>query len=126
MAPGGASIGVALARMTRAAPVISATVSPRTRSAIRKPPICAGVASPDMITFERRFGLRLRSGLAGGERAPVAACIEAGRAHQAACPARCRGQGKEILQHRVAMLRRDALGMELHAVNVAARDGPGP
>ena len=38
----------ALARMTRAAPVISATVSPRTLMPIRKPPICAGVAVPDM------------------------------------------------------------------------------
>ena len=30
-------------------PVISSTVSPRTRSAIRKPPICDGVALPDMM-----------------------------------------------------------------------------
>jgi hypothetical protein len=29
--------------------VISSTVSPRTLSAIRKPPICAGVALPDII-----------------------------------------------------------------------------
>src|SRR5204862_547727 len=32
-----------------AAPVISSTVSPRTRSAIRKAPICAGVAAPAVI-----------------------------------------------------------------------------
>src|SRR5271165_830276 len=44
--PGGASIATAFARMIRAAPVISSTVSPRTLSAIRKAPICDGVASP--------------------------------------------------------------------------------
>ncbi len=49
MAPGGASIATAFARMIRAAPAISSTVSPRTRSAIRKPPICDGVASPLMM-----------------------------------------------------------------------------
>jgi hypothetical protein len=47
--PGGASIETAFARMIRAAPVISSTVSPRTRSAIRKAPICDGVASPLMM-----------------------------------------------------------------------------
>ena len=62
IAPGGASIGSALARMVRAAPVISSTVSPRTRSAIRKPPICDGVALPDMImsnAASASFSLRL-------------------------------------------------------------------
>ena len=49
MASGGAETRATLARMTRAAPVISSTVSPRTRSAIRKPPIWDGVASPDMM-----------------------------------------------------------------------------
>ncbi len=41
-------IGVARARITRAAPVISATVSPFRRMAVMKAPICAGVASPPM------------------------------------------------------------------------------
>jgi len=45
----GASTCRALARMVRTAPEISSTVSPRTRRAIRKAPICAGVASPDMM-----------------------------------------------------------------------------
>src|SRR5215471_5699041 len=44
--PGGASIPTAFARMIRAAPAISSTVSPRTLSAIRNAPICDGVASP--------------------------------------------------------------------------------
>src|SRR6201996_7922656 len=37
-----------LARIADTAPVISSTVSPRTRSAINSPPICEGVASPDI------------------------------------------------------------------------------
>src|ERR1700742_623602 len=37
-----------LPRIADTAPVISSTVSPRTRSAINKPPICEGVASPDI------------------------------------------------------------------------------
>ena len=49
MVPSGASIFSARARIACAPPVISSTVSPRTRSAIRKPPIWDGVASPAII-----------------------------------------------------------------------------
>ena len=49
MAPSGASMLSARARIACAPPVISSTVSPRTRSAMRKPPICDGVASPAII-----------------------------------------------------------------------------
>jgi len=49
MAPGGASTETTRARMTRAPPVSSSTVSPRTRSAIKKAPICAWPAPPDMM-----------------------------------------------------------------------------
>ena len=38
-----------LARIADTAPVISSTVSPRTRNAINSPPICEGVASPDIM-----------------------------------------------------------------------------
>src|SRR6266702_777208 len=38
-----------LARMAVTAPVIASTVSPRTRNAISNPPICEGVASPDIM-----------------------------------------------------------------------------
>jgi hypothetical protein len=38
-----------LARIVVTAPVISSTVSPRTRNAISRPPICDGVASPDIM-----------------------------------------------------------------------------
>ena len=49
IAPSGAVILSALARMAMAPPVISSTVSPRTRRAIRKAPIWDGVASPDIM-----------------------------------------------------------------------------
>src|SRR5947209_8240497 len=48
-ASGGALTRSILARIADTAPVISSTVSPRTRSAISKPPICDGVASPDIM-----------------------------------------------------------------------------
>src|SRR6201993_893485 len=48
-APAGAVTRSILARTAATAPVISSTVSPRTRSAIRSPPICEGVASPDIM-----------------------------------------------------------------------------
>ena len=40
---------VTRSRITRAAPVISATVSPFMRNAVMNEATCAGVASPDMI-----------------------------------------------------------------------------
>ena len=48
-ASAGASTRSILARIADTAPVISSTVSPRTRSAISNPPICEGVASPDIM-----------------------------------------------------------------------------
>src|ERR1700722_12688172 len=48
-APAGALTFSILARTAETAPVISSTVSPRTRSAINRPPSCDGVASPDII-----------------------------------------------------------------------------
>src|SRR4029077_10555025 len=47
-ASGGAVTRSILLRIAATAPVISSTVSPRTRSAISRPPICEGVASPDI------------------------------------------------------------------------------
>ena len=49
IAPSGALIVVALARMVVAAPVISSTVSPRVWRANSSPPICEAVASPDIM-----------------------------------------------------------------------------
>src|SRR5262249_33656890 len=48
IASGGAVTRSILERIAETAPVISSTVSPRTRSAINNPPICEGVASPDI------------------------------------------------------------------------------
>ena len=48
-ASAGASTRSILERIAETAPVISSTVSPRTRSAINRPPICEGVASPDIM-----------------------------------------------------------------------------
>ena len=50
MAPAGARTFLHFARMIVAAPVISSIDSPRSRRIIRKPPICAAVAWPDMMT----------------------------------------------------------------------------
>ena len=47
------------ARMVVTAPVISSTVSPRTRSAISRPPICEGVASPDIMLSKARAASRV-------------------------------------------------------------------
>jgi hypothetical protein len=49
IAPSGASTLSIFARMVVTAPVISSTVSPRTRSPISNAPICEGVASPDIM-----------------------------------------------------------------------------
>src|ERR1700754_4650871 len=49
MASAGACTFSILPRIAATAPVISSTVSPRTRSAISRPPICEGVASPDIM-----------------------------------------------------------------------------
>ena len=70
MAPSGASILSILARMVRTAPVISATVSPRTRSAIRKAPICVGVASPDI-----RISKACSASCSSSDRPPATAAI---------------------------------------------------
>src|SRR5437870_6996774 len=70
--PGGASIASALARMIRAAPVISSTVSPRTRSPIRKAPICDGVALPLMMMSKAASASLSESGR------PAATCASSG------------------------------------------------
>ena len=54
MASAGARTRSILSRIAVTAPVISSTVSPRTRRAISSPPICEGVASPDIIVSKPR------------------------------------------------------------------------
>src|SRR3990170_3033810 len=135
MAPSGARTLTARARMARAAPAISSTVSPRTRLPIRRAPICASVAAPDMISAKisaasfsvnvspaatlRRAGRRSASdavlasaGLEGTGRFSLRrtsrAPLDAGKVEEV---------GKELM----AVLRRDALGMELHPMHGIAR-----
>src|SRR5262249_42000582 len=54
MASAGARTRNIFWRIAVTAPVISSTVSPRTRSAIKRPPIWEGVASPDIIVLKPR------------------------------------------------------------------------
>src|SRR5882672_9941640 len=118
IAPSGASIGNALARIVRAAPVISSTVSPRTLSAIRKPPICAGVALPDIIASK---AVAASSSLSRSPaatrpisvlRSSMSEVIGGGSCRDA----RRRRQAQEIAEQLMTADRGDALGMELDAV----------
>src|SRR5450830_849584 len=135
IASGGAFTPSILARMVVTAPVSSSTVSPRTRNAISSPPICEGVASPDIM---RSKALAASSRVSG---APVATlAISALKSSATACPStrrvhggrragrRCArapaalrvpggGESEKILQHQMAVFGGDALGMELHAVH---------
>jgi hypothetical protein len=73
--------------MMRAAPVISSTLSPRTRSAIRNAPICDGVALPLMmisnaasasLSFKRRpVATAASSGLRSPAGTLIARCSSA-------------------------------------------------
>src|SRR5262249_17799378 len=128
-ASGGAATRSIFSRITVTAPVISSTVSPRTRSAINSPPICEGVASPDIMRSKPRAASSRVS------EAPVAALAMSvlkssvtvaslGRAAAHLAPRTPvavgvpgSGQVEEILQNDVAMLGRDAFRMELHAVH---------
>src|SRR5438874_12459349 len=127
MASSGASTASVFSRIVRTAPVISSTVSPRTRSAISKPPICEGVASPDIMRSNARADSSsvkaaplatlaisaLRSSMYAAplmrERAPARLGVPGG------------GELEEILQDHVPLLRGDAFGVELHAVDRQAR-----
>ena len=107
------------------APVISSTVSPRTRSAIRKAAdLGIGVASPDsMVSKASRASSRDRD-------APVATLAMKGlkssmgtrsgwlRSGRGSVPRDHRSaRSRKLLQDRRAMLRGDALGVELHAMH---------
>ena len=118
------------ARSICAAPVISSTVSPRTRSAIRKAPICAGVAAPAVIWSSavrisssvsvappETFWIRWRSSCEGW----AVHGLGSQAAWRAARTLRRRGAHagdlEEVGEQRVAVLGGDALGVELHAVH---------
>ncbi len=113
------------ARMARAAPTSSSTVSPFMRSATSSAPICAGVASPVHQAQHDRCTCRPRrdSGL------PTACWIAswmfmvAESAERPQRPARLR---EEVLQQLLAFERQDRLGMELHALDADARGAARP
>src|ERR1700720_602978 len=134
IASGGACTRSIFARMTLTAPVISSTLSPRTRNAIRSPPICDGVASPDIICSKAVAASSRASA------APVATLAMsdlnstvtarpsidprprwASSGFTSAAPSaraipRLRNV-EEIFQEQMTVLRRDAFGMELHAMH---------
>src|SRR5579875_2145716 len=128
MASAGAFTRSIFARIVVTAPVISSTVSPRTRNAINSAPICDGVASPDIMRSNAEADssrVRLapvatlaRSALnSSAMSAPLNRRLAARRG--AAATARIpRGREIEkILQDEMAVFRSDAFGMELHAMD---------
>src|SRR5438309_4857330 len=103
--------------MAVTAPVISSTVSPRTRNAIRKPPIWAGVTSPDSIVS------KASSASARVSVEPVATLAMRGLNASMSFLFGCRplasgvprrGDIEEVFQDQRPVLGKDALGMELH------------
>src|SRR5262245_21339158 len=127
-ASSGTATRIMRARSICAAPVISSTVSPRTRSAIRKAPICAGVAAPAVIWSSavrissslsvapcETFWIRCRNS-GEGWASMVASCRVAGGVN-VATPRRQTGEIEEVGEQRVSVLGGDALGVELHAVD---------
>src|SRR6185503_13575990 len=129
MASAGTSTPFMRERSICAAPVISSTVSPRTRSAIRKAPICAGVAAPAVIwssavriSFSvgvappKTYWIRARNSCEGWASIVRLSGGVAEGAHVAAAWAEP-GDLQEVGEQRVAVLGGDALGVELHAVH---------
>src|SRR5579884_3928745 len=134
MASGGASTRSILARMALTAPVISSTVSPRTRRPISSAPICDGVASPAIICSKA---------LAASSRpsdAPVATLAMMprnstvtwvpliNRGARSLRPGRralppsirgipCRSDVEKIPQHEMSVFGGDAFRMKLHAMD---------
>src|SRR5690606_5141795 len=99
MAPAGAFTVSILPRMVATAPEISSTVSPRTRSAIRKPPIWLGVASPDIMMSK---ACRASSKVSSPPPATLAICDF--RSAIAGCAAPCLLDGRAVDPHRVVAL----------------------
>src|SRR4051794_6617272 len=107
--------------MVVTAPVISSTVSPRSRSPISRPPICEGVASPD-IMWSNALADSSRDSVAPVATLPMSDLKSSMLSSmRLAAPAGLRvpgrGEIEKILQNRVAVFGRDAFGMKLHAMN---------
>src|SRR5512139_1841602 len=131
-ASGGAFTPSIFARIVVTAPVISSTVSPRTRNAISSPPICEGVASPDIMrsnALAASSRVRLApvatlamSALKSSAMVDISSSRVHGRdfAHGYRAPSAlgvpCCGEFEKILQHQMSVLGGDALGMKLYAM----------
>src|SRR6516164_1098610 len=143
----GAATRSILPRMAVTAPVISSTVSPRTRNPISSAPICDGVASPDIICSKAvaassrvsaapvatlpnsplKFPVTVTPSIDPRPRLRARELPQVwlhARRTALAPPGRripgCRDVEK-ILQHQVAMLGGDAFRVKLHAVHGQAR-----
>src|SRR5262245_4204760 len=116
------------ARSICAAPVISSTVSPRTLSAIRKAPICAGVAAPAVIWSSavrlssslqvapgETFWVSWRNSCEGWRSMAISGGVSSGATVATSRSSAC--QFEEVGEQRMAMLGGDAFGMELHAMH---------
>src|SRR5579859_1618669 len=118
MAPGGAWMVWALARMTVAAAAISSTVSPRMRSPIRKAPIWAGVAWPSMIRSKAASASARASGAPLARRAStgfIEAVVIGPMPSRRLGAGVAFGEAEEIAQQSMAVLGGDAFRMELNA-----------
>src|SRR5262245_55597219 len=134
IAPSGARTATARALSARAAPAISSTVSPRTRSPISSAAICASVAPPDMMmpnASAASLSLSVASSATRrrmGRRSASSAMVAAERLEDtgrrswrfAACAPLDAGKVEKTGEQPMAVLRGDALGMELHAVHGVA------
>src|SRR5260221_8178901 len=122
MASGGAATLVILARMVLAAPVISSTVSPRTRIAIKRPPICDCVASPDIMRAKAsadssRDSWAPAATLAMSPLNSSLTTVSSMHLFAAARGVPLRGKIQKVLQHQMAVLGGDAFRMELDAMH---------
>ena len=107
-------------RITRAAPVISATVSPFMRRAVIKAPTWAGVASPPMIWF-------MTSIISASERSCRSTTLAiASLDHHRLLPIPIHVSIEKIPQQLLAFDGQDRLGMELHPPDRQFRDAPAP
>src|SRR5262245_39686588 len=133
IAPGGALTPSILLRIVVTAPVISSTVSPRTRSAIRSPPICDGVASPDIMRSKAAAAssrvrvapvatLAMSALKSSATSGPSSRQMESGRRarRRGARPVprvpRC-SNIKKVFEHKAAVLGGNAFGMKLNSVD---------
>ena len=119
IASGGAFTVTIFARIAATAPVISSTVSPRTLSAMRNPPICEGVTSPDSIE-SKALSASVRVSVAPAATFAIRGLNDSmspfSRSGCVLALMKGVGQVEEIAQDLPAMLAGDALGMELHPI----------